>query len=678
MQRVFWCVALTMVAVAGLAYAINDKVPMVNLPVMGGTNDPISTCTGTDGNFQGRQSLDVIGSMYNAGTTWYDFQHNGSEGKMVSVDELGFVHMVWMKGMNSANNPRHVYYNVFDPSTESFLQTGGVQIDNSTRSGYVTQVVLSSGWCFPTFHYYTNPADNSLPHAGAAIDYGPGAGIFNSSRPATIPEAGAALQLIWPKIAIGPDSTLHMVSIESPASGLAGDPQRIYYSRGHPVWDPQGNGLRIDWDNVDGQKQFLVFDTVMVIAPVIVASQLSDRVAIVWSDTRDVPIDSATQYNNDAVAIISEDGGYNWGPRINITNFTAADMDCPSGDTVVCDRDTFRSYDDVAALFDQNDHLHVAFTTCPYYSIEGLIGVIFSDIWHWDEVNQEFSLICHSNADTLDWNASNRAGAWQRMAQRPSLAIDRTTGYLYCAYQLYDSIYTSAGGYPQGDAMVSVSRNCGRTWSIGTNVTNTGHVSSPASGQCESERNITISDYVTYENGQGYLHMQYEIDLDAGACIQTPAEGVCTNNPIYYQRIPIDSIAPLPLMEWTFPSLRVDSTGFPGRVHALDPTAINPCGLSVNDHPQAFNPVSFKLYQNYPNPFNPTTNIQFDLQRSARVSLTVFNVLGEKVATLYSNKSLNAGVQTVAFDASALASGVYIYRLDVAGVSTARKMVLMK
>jgi hypothetical protein len=678
MQRAFWFVALMVVVMAGMAFAINDKVPMVNLRVMGGANDPISTsCTGTDGDFHGRQSLDVVGSMYNAGTTWYDFQHNGSEGKMISVDDLGFVHMVWMKGMNSANSPRHVYYNVFDPSSEMWLQTGGVQIDNATRAGYATQAVLPSGWCFPTFHTITS-ADNNLPHSGAAIDYGPGAGIFNTSRPANIIESGAALQLIWPKIAIGRDSTLHMVSIESPASGAAGDPQRLYYSRGHPVWDAQGNGLRIDWDNVDGTKQYLVFDTVMVIAPVIVSSTLSDRVAIVWSDTRDVPIDSATQYNNETVAIISEDGGYNWGPRVNITNFIAADMNCPSGDTVVCDRDTFRTYDDVAAIFDLNDKLHVAFTTCPYYSIEGLIGVIFSDIWHWDEVHREFSLIIHSDADTLDWNASNRAGAWQRMVQRPSLAIDRTTGYLYCAYQRYDSIYTSAGGYPQGDAFVSVSRNCGRTWSYGTNVTNTGHVSSPASGLCESERNITISDYVTYEGGRGYLHMEYEMDLDAGACIQTPPEGVCTNNPIYYQRIPVDSIPALPLAEWTFPALHVDSTGFPGRVIPLDPTGINPCGLAVNDHPQMFNPQSFKLYQNYPNPFNPTTNIQFDLQRSARVTLKVFNVLGEEVATLYSNKSLNAGVQTVSFDASALASGVYIYRLEVGGIATARKMVLMK
>ncbi|MBK6765920.1 MAG: T9SS type A sorting domain-containing protein [bacterium] len=104
----------------------------------------------------------------------------------------------------------------------------------------------------------------------------------------------------------------------------------------------------------------------------------------------------------------------------------------------------------------------------------------------------------------------------------------------------------------------------------------------------------------------------------------------------------------------------------------------NPC---LGDHVRSNNdvlPTTFQLYQNYPNPFNPSTNIQFDLINSSVVTLKVFNVLGEEVATLVNNEALTAGAHTVEFDASTLSSGVYMYRLESNGIVSTRKMVLMK
>jgi hypothetical protein len=677
MQRGFWFVFLVVIMIAGSVWAINDKAPMRNLPVMGGGNEALSTGCSQDFSGPARNTFDATGQVYDMGRTWYDFQHNGSEGHMISVDDMGFVHVVWMNGQNSTNSTRHISYNVWDPSTQSASWPTGQQVDGTTRAGYATQVTLPSGWCFPAYHSYTNPADNSLPHSCAAMDYGPGAGIFNQTRPTPLADPP---QLLWPKVAMGSDSVIHMVATESPISGLAGDPQKVAYSRGRPVWNTAGEGVRINWDNVDGNLQYKILDTVMTIAPDIAVDPANPQhIVIVMCHPRDVPIDSATQYNNDVIMYESMDGGNNWGSTINITNFAAADMDCASGDTVVCDRDTLRAYTDCSVLIDMNHTVHVAFTVCPYYSLEGLIGVIFTELFHWSSTTEEFSPILHCISDTLDWNATNRAGAWQRMAQRPCLAMDRTNGYLYCSFQRYDSIHTSAGGYPQGDAYMTMSRNCGRTWSQSINVTTATHTNSAAAGSCNSIRNITIAPFVEYAAGVGYIDMQYEDDLDAGACIQTPAEGVCTNNYMRYQRIPVDSIPPLPLADWTFPSLHVDSTGYIGRVIPLtDPTGIHPCPLTITGHDRNFTPESFHLYQNYPNPFNPTTNILFDLPRNARVSLHVYNVLGEAVGTLYDHQMLTAGSKTVSFDASNLASGVYLYRLDVDGVSAVRKMVLMK
>jgi hypothetical protein len=88
-------------------------------------------------------------------------------------------------------------------------------------------------------------------------------------------------------------------------------------------------------------------------------------------------------------------------------------------------------------------------------------------------------------------------------------------------------------------------------------------------------------------------------------------------------------------------------------------------------------PQGFALEQNYPNPFNPTTRIRFSLPVGQRVTLEVYSILGQKVATLV-NDQMPAGSFEVNFDGRNLASGMYIYRLVTAGFSRAAKMLLVK
>jgi hypothetical protein len=88
-------------------------------------------------------------------------------------------------------------------------------------------------------------------------------------------------------------------------------------------------------------------------------------------------------------------------------------------------------------------------------------------------------------------------------------------------------------------------------------------------------------------------------------------------------------------------------------------------------------PSSYMLSQNYPNPFNPTTQIDYSVPRNSFVTLKVYNVLGQEVATLFSG-DLRAGSYTATFDASRLASGVYLYRLNAGSFSSVKKMVLVK
>jgi hypothetical protein len=88
-------------------------------------------------------------------------------------------------------------------------------------------------------------------------------------------------------------------------------------------------------------------------------------------------------------------------------------------------------------------------------------------------------------------------------------------------------------------------------------------------------------------------------------------------------------------------------------------------------------PQSYELSQNYPNPFNPSTNINFTLAKASDVKLAVYNLLGQKVATIVDSR-MSAGQQSVVFDASRLPSGVYFYRLDAGSFTAVRKMLLMK
>ncbi len=98
---------------------------------------------------------------------------------------------------------------------------------------------------------------------------------------------------------------------------------------------------------------------------------------------------------------------------------------------------------------------------------------------------------------------------------------------------------------------------------------------------------------------------------------------------------------------------------------------------SVNSDNEKLLPTEFQLNQNYPNPFNPTTKISFTLSKPSNVTLKVFNIIGQEVATLV-NGQMDKGSYDVSFNANGLASGIYFYRLNAGDFTSVKKMLLLK
>ena len=632
-----------------------------------GPNSILPAPEGLGGVSKPLETDDPIGDTFIFGETWYDIQHNGTCGRQLQVDNDGWIHLVWMRGLNEGASQRHIWYQLMDPD-DQLMFTGselGMQVDQSPRAGYTVMELHPDNRAMPTFHQMTPGYINF--HTALAFDYFPRTGAFSPQDLPWVWEGINDLEVIWPRMDVDISDRYHTISTENPASGVAGAIQRIYYCRSN--FDPLTYTI-----NFETPEQIEIVWT-EVIASDVAASPVSNRVAIGWMEFNATNPDT-NQIDNDLILCISEDGvEWDWSDTINVTNWIPPNLSHLPGtpeDTLWAHRDTLRCYTDMCLLYDYNDVLHVFFSTHGYWALDLFMGWTWGNgyIWHWDDSLQVFSMVANGWYD----NGFYDPGAWNKYVQRPSAAVDPETGDLYCMYQRYfdvvgpstqypfpylegDTADWSLGGWPNGEIWMSKSTNGGYSWSEGLNVTNT-HTPNAAPGDCKSE----LTPCMAPEIYGGYAHIFYIMDHDAGAVVQT--EGVWTLNEAMYHRVPISEIPESPRFI-PYP-MHCDSTGMP------EDTVV-----SVNDYTRGVTPKDFILSQNYPNPFNPTTKIKYSLHKDGFAVLKVYNIYGEEVVELFDGFR-DAGVYEASFDASNLASGVYFYRLTANGYSVAKKMVLMK
>jgi hypothetical protein len=125
--------------------------------------------------------------------------------------------------------------------------------------------------------------------------------------------------------------------------------------------------------------------------------------------------------------------------------------------------------------------------------------------------------------------------------------------------------------------------------------------------------------------------------------------------------------------EWTAPLDSWDTDGAPLFCQSAPFNPLN--GVELED--ELGRPVAYRLLQNYPNPFNPVTRIKYAIPERSDVTLKVFNILGQEIATLV-NGVQEQGNYVASFEANSLPTGVYFYRLDAGKFSQTKKMLLVK
>jgi hypothetical protein len=132
------------------------------------------------------------------------------------------------------------------------------------------------------------------------------------------------------------------------------------------------------------------------------------------------------------------------------------------------------------------------------------------------------------------------------------------------------------------------------------------------------------------------------------------------------------------MTDWTFSGIAIKGSNIWALRDFFGNAYLRPLSnITDLEDENIISPAEFSLDQNYPNPFNPSTSIQYAIGSRQFVTLKVYDILGNEIAELVNEEKV-AGKYEVNFNASALASGVYIYKIQAGSFINSKKMILLK
>ncbi len=476
-KTMFWAMLVTLMVFAGtiMAADLQKTAPAVEHKILNGS-EPLPNAPYVPS--QPGLITESPGVM--VGETQYDYQSNGSSGHRVAVDSQGGVHFGWMNGL-AYPTTRQIYYNYVSPGD---VWLGPTQAGTVNLEGY-NQLTVSPDDRGVLVYHRSGP--NS---AHFAIDTFSGIGIFDYF---TMPNAFGSARLMWPYITRDRSGRYHVIMSESSAAGAT---QIVGYTRssdGGSTWSALAR-----------------VDTVRVIAPVVVSSPVSDKVAIVYSHFTD-----STQWLNNIYYIQSADGTtWPWSNgKVNVTRYGG--------------RDSLWAYTDLAAVYDYNDDLHIIWEAQWISSAGGIYYRTFLN--HYDVTSGTITVM-QAYPDSVWPSAGCDFGAWNRPICKMSLGVNQATNGLFATYTKFDTSDCSAGGFANGDIYLMYSASQGSSWSEEINLTDS-HTPGCQPGDCDSDHWSSIAEKV-----DGFIHLFFVEDKDAGGIPQT--EGTVTDNPVKYLKYP--------------------------------------------------------------------------------------------------------------------------------------------
>jgi hypothetical protein len=504
------------------------------------------------------------------GSTYYEYQKNGSMGRQVSWIHISggqkWVNFLWMCRQDIGAN-RRIRYNGRNIDTGVWAAgtgiTGGVEV-SGINGGYVTMDVTSSGFVVGAWH--EGPSSSLYTtRAGQQGAIGTGNFTMNICPGPPVPFSridceGISTGLyetqstyIWPTVDwqnVNGHDVRHVVSTEStPEAAVPADDMHtlVYYRVQDGKFDHDGDGIA---EHADSCGMYI--DSSRAIGVIVQSDPRSDRVAIVWlrsiyapSDPRNDLCSAFVAFQHDVMYMESSNGGVNWGAPVNVTDYS-------QGGTLDMDEIHYTAFNEVTALYDYRGYLHIVWTT-PNKDMtdDPCQPLIASIMWHWSsEYSAGQNIAKVIDATVPRGFCSNGTGGNLGGVSKPNLSeCSRPTDtLLYISFVRFGVVRTgssgqncgdcSAGGYANGDIMLTASATHGNTWGpdsdptvpdhdtlttagtgqpvnqgIAVDVTNT-WTNNCAAGACHSENWPSMA-----ERSDGGLHIFYIDDTDAGGFV---------------------------------------------------------------------------------------------------------------------------------------------------------------